>query len=310
MRNGDSRNKKAESRMQKYSFCSFIISYQRRGRSCYIISAFCILLYYFLISCSVLRLSEHRPIQGLVLQDSLSISYPADKVSYSVLDRTFFILNTTENTVRIYKNGSFFNIIGGSGFGNENFRRLADIFVGIDGSLYALDSFDRVIKRFDKDGIYVSQFQLHNVSSPERFAMTSFGAIFVYDAHNKEIYSLDPFDMSVNLSFGKFQIDKANAFFNAGDFINIYDNEQGETAVFLINGLFEDSYRSFTFFDAFQNILSFSGNRLVVNRDDRVLFSSNGNIDYFAIERDFFIFLIDNLLNKEIRVYRGIYETR
>jgi len=301
------------------------------------------------ISCTINRFGEFRPIQGLVLQDSLSINYTVDKVSYSPINRTFFLLNRTENTIRIYKNGDFFNVVGGSGFSNENFRRLTDIFVGIDGSLFALDSFDRTIKRFDNDGIYLNQFSLENISSPERFVMSNFAALFVYDAHSKEIFALDPFDMSITFSFGKFQIDRADAFFISGDYINIFDNSLIETNVFQINGLLENTFRGFTFMDAFRNILTKSFHTIVASREDLMLFSSLGRIEYFAIERDFFVFFIDarrdefiswspntegvnslpiaveigeseprtpypvhsdSTIQREIRIYRGNYESR
>ena len=284
-----------------------------------------------LTSCSLNQFIDHRPINGLAIQDSLSVSYPVDKVSYSPIDRTFLLLNRSTNSVRIYKNGSFFNEIGGAGFGSENFRRLADICVGVDGGFFALDSVDRVIKRFDKDGIYTNQFALNNIFSPERIAMTSFGSVFIYDSHSKEIFALDAFDFSVSFVFGKFQIDRADSFFIAGDFINIFDSEMVETSVFLINGLFENQFRSFTFFDTHKNLLSLSHVSLVASRVDRTLFSSNSRISSFNLERDYFIFHTIPYLEEynespplphshafwegqndggQIKVFRGVYETR
>ena len=262
-----------------------------------------VILSLFLVSCTINQLSDYRAIQGFIEQDKITIDYNADKICYSPIDRTFFLLQRDDNTIRIYKNGSFFNVIGGSGFTSENFRRLTDICTGIDGSLYALDSFDRSIKRFDKDGVFINQVSLQNISSPERIAMTNFGSVFIYDSHGKEIYALDAFDMSVKYTFGKFQIDNADSFFISGNFLNIYDNESRETGVFLLNGMFENSFRGFTFYEAHRNLISLSFQDIVVSRIDRTLFSTDNRIDLFNIEHGFFIIG----LNDAIYVFRGNY---
>ena len=272
-------------------------------------------------TCTYNQLSNHRPIQGLSLHDTLSIAYPVDKVCYTPIERTFVFLNRDENNIRIYKNGDFFNVIGGSGFSNENFRRLVDICVGMDGSIYALDSFDQSIKRFDKDGIFVNRQQLNNIPNPERFLITSYGSFFVFDSHSKEIFVLDAFDMSIKFTFGKFQVDRADSFIMAGEYINIFDSEIKESTIFLTNGMYENTFKSFTIYDAFRNLLSIDFNTIVASRVDKMIFSSENNIALFNIERDLFIiglnvqeqgFRLGGINNnnpiKEIHVYRGIYE--
>jgi|GEM_PF-2316498 len=293
-----------------------------------------ILLFLILSACTVGQMGEYRPVSGFALQDSLNVSYHVDKVSYLPADRTFFILNRTENTVRIYKRGGFFNEIGGSGFANDHFRRLADICVGLDGSLYTLDNFEKVIKRFDKDGNFINQVHLKNISSPEKFAMTSFGSIYVYDSHSKEIFALDAFDMSVSFTFGKFQIDRADAFFITGDFINIFDINNKETTIYHINGLYENTFSGYIFYDTFKNLFSLSQNTFSTSRENIILFSSTTNFSTFHLERDFYVFVTPTFPNHftnqtiepfqrhpnelsvgsgsdwQIKVFRGLYDSR
>ena len=262
----------------------------------------CVML--LVIGCSTNRINEQRQIHQMVIQDSLRITYHVDKISYSPIDRTFFLLNRDDNTVRIYRNGVFFNRIGGSVFTDDGFRRLSDIALGIDGHLYALDSFDKSIKRFDRDGIFQGQMILNTLSAPERIAFTSHGSAFVYDGHSKEIFALDSFDFSIKFSFGKFQIDRADAFFIAGEYLSVFDRDKSDTTVFLTNGMLVNTFQGFSFYDPFRNLLNISGNVLTDVRTERSIYQKDTGFVRFNTERDLFIFWTNQNGFNQIRVYR------
>jgi hypothetical protein len=220
------------------------------------------LSFFICVACSLNQIAERRPLRAIIGQDSLRINQQPDKVCYLQIEKTFFLLNKTENSVRIYKNGEYHNIIGGSGFGSENFRKLSDICVGFDGFLYTLDSFDKSIKRFDKDGKYVGQMNINFIPSPEKFAFTQYGEIFVYDGHSKEVINLDAFNYSSKFSFGKFQLEQADIFFIAGEYLNIYDQKKDETSIFFTNGMYVNSFKYQAFYDMHKNLLTIKGNIL------------------------------------------------
>jgi len=284
------------------------------------------------ISCALNRFSDNRLIDSLVLIDSLSIQMNIDKICYSSFNKTFFLLNKQENSIYIYRN-DLHNIIGKSGFSNENFRRLSDICIGVDTYLYALDSFDKVIKKFDYDGKFIGQSSINNINSPEKFTMTHNGGFFVYDGHSKEIINIDPFDYTSKFSFGRFQIDTVDAMFIIGDYLNIYNSNNNETIRFLLNGMYYGYNMEFSFYDNFGNLLSFKSNNIRDERTSRFLldnkhFSKEDNLentnlathnDYTGtidVENNLLIFNFPyrqppamNRMN-QIKVFRILYEQR
>ena len=270
---------------------------------------------FYLYACSLNNLSSNRPISSIIVIDSLSIEYEIDKVSYSPINKTFFLLNKQNNSVRIYKNGSFFNIIGQSGFSDDNFRRLSDICLGNDGFLYALDSFDRSIKKFDTDGKYIGSASLNQLNSPEKFAITPYGAFFVFDGHSKEISNLDPFDYSTKFTFGKFQIDNIDDMFLAGDYLNIYDKTNSKSSVFFVNGMLENDFNGYVFYDAYKNALKPYDKSIIDEKNRNFLFTFPGIRLPSRVRDDLIKINIENNLlilyhNNQIYVLRIIYETK
>ena len=179
-----------------------------------------LILISYLSACAVGKVATRRNIEQFRGIDSMIVKFHFDKVCYNHLNRTFFCLNRDENTIYIYRK-QLINTIGKSGFGNDNFRQVTDISVGVDGYLYALDSFDQSIKKFDSEGKFIGRAGISNVSSPQRFAITQYGGFYVYDGHSREIVVLDPYDYTIRHSFGKFQIETVDNISIAGDYVNI-----------------------------------------------------------------------------------------
>ena len=268
-----------------------------------------------IFACSMSNLAINRPISSIIVLDSLSIDFTIDKVCYSPIDRTFFLLDKQDNAVHIYKNGSFHNVIGKSGFSDDNFRRLSDICFGLDGFLYALDSFDRSLKKFDSNGKYIGSAFINHLNSPERFAMTQYGAFFVFDGHSMEISNLDPFDYSSKFTFGKFQIENIDEMFLAGDYLNVYDRVNQKTDIFFVNGMLENSYNGFIFYDAFKNMLSSRNNNIIDMKTNNILFTFTDSRLPTRWRDDLIKINIENNLlialhNGQIFVFRISYETR
>ena len=209
-------------------------------------------------------------------------------------------MSRDENSISIYRNGVLFNRIGGHGFGVDSFRHLGDMTLGFDGFLYVLDSFERVVSRFDRDGRLQNKIVFQHIASPIRFTMSSFGVMFVYDSHAREIHSLESFDLSTRFTFGKFQFQQVETMFTMGDFVNIYDPENSQTSIYRTNGRHENSLSGFTFFDSFRNVLSFSQDTLVDVTQDKVLYQNNVATG-LTIERGFYVLYDDTM----VRVFRA-----
>ena len=250
---------------------------------------------FIILSCTTTRFTP-RLISHMIPIDTLTVYQQYDKVSYHPHERTFFCMLRSENSIYIYKNDVFFNKIGGSGFSFDNFRNLSDITVGIDGFLYALDSFERSIKRFDRDGKYQSSVNISQINSPTRFAFSHFGFIFVYDNQAKEVHSLDSFDFTTKFSFGKFQLSQVEKLFVCGDFLNIYDILQDQTFIYLINGKFDNSYSGLSFYEPFKNLLVYDDKKMIDTRTQNLLFDSEKEKS-FNKENDFLIFFDENKIS-------------
>ena len=259
-----------------------------------------------IIACSANQMSSRRIIEKLIILDSLKTNQTVDKISYSESEKSFYLLSKKSNLIKIYKNGVFFNQLGGSGFANDNFRKLSDMTIGIDGFLYTLDSFEKSVKRFDKDGKYHNQISLSSLASPEKFAFTGSGTLYVFDSHSKEIFVLDAFDFSIKLSFGKFQVTNADLFFITGNYLNIYDKSTDETSIFNLSGMFENSFKGLSFYDTNRNLLTVKNNSLTDSRTDKQLYKSLHPVSLFNLHRNNFI-IYDN---HNIKVLRAIYETQ
>jgi len=268
---------------------------------------------FFSISCTRHHISQAKPINYLHLQDRLFVNHHVDKACYAFIDKTFYLMHKSENAIYIYKQGQLWNIIGGPGFGESNFRRLTDINLGADGTLYALDSSERSLKKFDRTGKYQGQVLLTGTTKPSHFAISSTGGIFIYDNYLKEIAFFDYFSLNVKYTFGKFQIESCDELYLIGDFINIYSKPSNSTTIFFVNGLYENSYQGKMLVDSYHNLYliaeksiieHFSQKQLInLQNDHHQQIDKNSYIELLNFDKDFL--LINH--NQEIQVYRLIY---
>jgi hypothetical protein len=270
---------------------------------CNVLKAFWGIVVIFLtLSCAVSPVTS-RPISHFTQIDSLSVASGYDKICYVPQDRTFFCLSRDTNTITIYKNGVFFNTIGGAGFRADSFRNLSDISVGAEGILYALDSSTRLIKMFDKDGVYINQVNLDRAQSPILLAFSLFGNVYVYDSHIKEILIYNLLDFSQVFSFGRFQINSATQMYASGNFLHIYDGQAHQTHIYNINGMFVKSVPGFALYDSSEIMLGLDElSKWNANTESRPeTISVFGRYD---IERDFIVH--EN--GGEVNVFRIVYK--
>jgi len=256
------------------------------------------------VSCTMNGFVDKRTINKIELIDSLYVQETFDKICYSTSEKNFYLMQKLKNVIYIYNNGKFVNQIGGTGFENNSFRKLSDITLGIDNHLYALDSFDKSIKRFEKEGVYLSKVNIDNVASPEKIVFTNYGSVLLFDSHKKEFFALDPFDFSMKYSFGKFQVEEVDNLFINGNYLSVYDKLNHETTIFNINGQYDNLISDFVIMDAFNNILTFKDNNVVDFSAFEIIFRVKNKITYFSIENNLMLIASGNY----IKVYRLQYE--
>ena len=102
--------------------------------------------------CTNLEFSrQYQPQEFQVLQE-FDLDFVPDKCIYLDVDNILFALQKNSNQIYIFRDGAQINIIGGIGSEAAKFNQLCDIALSPDGKLLALDSFQKKIKKFDKDG--------------------------------------------------------------------------------------------------------------------------------------------------------------
>jgi len=259
-----------------------------------------IFLFAGLLSACAVNDFAPRNITTITSQDSLSTTQKWDKLCYSAPERTFYCLNTQENTVNIYKNGQLFNVIGGSGFSEGSFLNLSDICLGIDNMLYTLDSFSKVIKRFDSTGRLLSQVNLDFLNNPSRFITSSFGEFFVYDSHEKTIIVIDNFTFNEKFSFGKFQINNLSAMFIFGDYLHVYDEKENKTSVFMTNGLYVDEYDGLVLYSRLMGEDAFATTNRLIIHPNTIEFQKPDSKQSIYFERDYLLLCTED----KVVVYR------
>jgi len=258
----------------------------RRYSLCIMHYALCITL----VSCATADFAP-RHISAFTHTATLPVSQLYDKVCYTDTDNTFFCLSRDTNSIDIYKNNTLYNKVGSSGFSPDNFLNLADICLGSDNMLYALDSFGKTIKRFDTHGRFYTQINIDNISSPTRFTISSYGDLFVYDSHAKEIYVLDSFTTAPKFTFAKFQVNYVENMFILGDYLHVYDDRDDKTTIFMLNGLLMDTYSGLTIYAMMPEDMPFALEYGLDVSEKTVRFPTSLKYNHIFFEKNHILFI-------------------
>lgn len=223
-----------------------------------------------LLSCSFLETGSSRNIRSIRIIRSINTSFSPRDCCYSPLHNTVFVLENASNYIHIYSSTGEKNKIGGLGYGNTHFNRLTDITLSPDANLLALDSFKRVIKKFDRQGSWIIDIELKNYARPTFFAVSNDGTYFIYDAQKNEVISTADFSSYYN--FGKFQLAEPDRINLVRDKLHIYERKEDKSLVFSTLGQFEEERSG--------NVQFLGGQALKL---ERYYLSSQDGEDKFAI---------------------------
>jgi hypothetical protein len=138
----------------------------------------------------------------------ISVDFTPAKCCFSASDKTLYVMDAKQNKIHFFRDGKKINSIGGMGFGKQNFTRLSDIALSPDDKLLALDSFEKIFKKFDKDGNLITEFAVENLSRPKLFDISIDENFYIYDENRNEILSTKFFSESDDYFFGKFELSK------------------------------------------------------------------------------------------------------
>jgi hypothetical protein len=185
--------------------------------------------------------SVDKSYPGLILKDlsiicEISPGFVPQKSVYDRIDNTTFVMEKNSNKIHIFKDKEKINTIGGLGYSKYSFNKLSDISLSPDGNLLVLDSFDKVIKKFDKQGKYITEFNLDFLLKPQIFDISLDESLYIYDQGRKEIVSKRSTEAEESFSFGKFILtEPASLIVNEG-IVQVYDIDVDKTFIFNLWG--------------------------------------------------------------------------
>ncbi len=242
--------------------------------------------------CSSNRKIPPMEIATFTLFDTVSFAENISKAYYHPGSKTIYAMEANTHRILISRNGKRINAIGGMGSGNTNFQNLSDFAMGADGSVYALDSAAKVIKRFNTDGKFMSSIQLDYVGQPARLALGSEQNVYVFDVASSEIIAYDLLDSSELFRFGRFQLQKVDLLFANRDYVVAYDAGKDESVLFSSLGQPTSNQSGQIVYDIYNNAISLSEEALISQMSAAWL-PLGGKAESMTIARDVLAIVVD-----------------
>jgi len=195
--------------------------------------AYFLLLTALIFSCSSIdHKKKFTPVRFEIIQE-IQTKFVPQKCLYSFVDKIVFASNEENSEINIFKEEKKINTIGGIGFEQINFSNLSDITLAPDGSLLALDSFEKTIKKFDSEGKFITRIELTDFSQPTLFTIGSDETFYIYDSDRNEISNFARLNEYDTFSFGRFQLTKPAKLQLSGNSLIV--NERAPEITFVFN---------------------------------------------------------------------------
>ena len=204
-------------------------------------------------ACSGNRFRAYKRIGGFRKLEPMTLEANADKAVSSMGGRLVYTFGKASQEICFYRDGKRVNTLGGLGFDRTSFQRLSDIGVDQDGSLLALDSALKVMRKFTPEGRLLSELKLNRLIQPELFCGNTEGNFYVYDAASSEIVCLSQFDMAEQYRFGRFVVEQPSSLACNQEYLWVYSQRLDRTCVFYLLGQFKEALEGQVAFDSFNN---------------------------------------------------------
>ena len=214
------------------------------------------------------RIDRFTPTETVEIA-TFDLDFSPGKVVWSHFDRTAYVTDMSTNTIHVFKEGRKVNILGGLGFNDDSFSRLADITLSIHGQLLALDSFQKKIKLFDRDGRWMENFSLKNVNDPSLITANREGYVFIFDRSQNEIVLLDKDLKTVNQRIGRFQYQSPALLSSNSNNLVLYDKVDRKTYFFDSFGNFDQTKLGYWQTDSYSHHYQLELNRVYHPRSNQ-----------------------------------------
>ncbi len=204
-------------------------------------------------ACSNSHISAYRKLEGFGDLENFRVDAAYDKAVSDTRAQTIFALRKASQEIHIYRGGSLINSVGGLGFERTNFQRLSDIGVDTDGGLLALDSAQKILRKFSPEGGVIADVQFTALRQPELFCQSGDGTLFIYDASSSELVCYSQLDNSELYRFGRFELEQPASIACNRDYLYAYSAVKDCTYVFFLLGQYKETLPGQVVFDNFNN---------------------------------------------------------
>ncbi|MDD3536108.1 MAG: 6-bladed beta-propeller [Candidatus Cloacimonetes bacterium] len=235
-----------------------------------------------------------------------SVSYEEDiaKAYYEPLSKTTAAFVPNSHQIHLWREGKRVNVVGGLGMGAGSFSALADISLGADGAIYALDSAAKNLKKFNLDGKLLANWSLPNVVQPQKIALGTEQNCYIWDAAAGEIIAYNLLDGSESFRFGRFQIKRVDQLFANRDYLVAYDGESDSSALFSSLGQFISYEAGQLLFDPYNNGIIISQDA-IVSQMSAAFLPLNASTGLATIGKEVLVIVVDK---HQVRLLKVDYE--
>jgi hypothetical protein len=209
---------------------------------------FSFLLLCWLTCCTLNTVSRAARPVGFTEILQLDTDIAIEKVCYNSIEQITYIWESNTEEIHVFEQNIQVNTIGGIGFDRTSFQNLADICLSPDGDLFALDSVERSLKKFDKKGDFIAQIQMDSNLSPQMVAVSLDQKIYIYDDKRKEIVVLNYKGKEIE-TFGSLQFNEPACLELYNDLLAVYDPENENTMFFSRFGQIVDQQNGHCYID-------------------------------------------------------------
>jgi hypothetical protein len=262
-----------------------------------------VLIMVAVMGCSSNNRVAPMDIDSFSLYSSISAGMPLQKALYYPQGGIIYAMSSTTQQIGIFKDTQRVNVIGGLGTGSGNFQNLSDIAIASDGSLLALDSVSKSIKKFNDSGKPIGVLELKGSVQPTMLAVNTDQSFFVFDAASAEIILYSALDGVEQFRFGKFQLVQVQQLACNRDYVVAYDATEGKSNVFSTLGQYIKTDDGQSLYDDYNNGLNLNDDLLISQMSPASLNIGTG-AGLMNISKDTLILVF----GEEIRLLRMGYQ--
>lgn len=262
-----------------------------------------VLIMVAVMGCSSNNRVAPMDIDSFSLYSSISAGMPLQKALYYPQSGIIYAMSSTTQQIGIFKDTQRVNVIGGLGTGSGNFQNLSDIAIASDGSLLALDSVSKSIKKFSDSGKPMGVLELKGSVQPTMLAVNTDQSFFVFDAASAEIILYSALDGVEQFRFGKFQLVQVQQLACNRDYVVAYDATEGKSNVFSTLGQYIKTDDGQSLYDDYNNGLNLNDDLLISQMSPASLNIGTG-AGLMNISKDTLILVF----GEEIRLLRMGYQ--